>query len=48
MAKPYFLFKMPSGIWYARLQLSDALRQTTNRQDAETEHPLNVLLWAGL
>ena len=23
MAKPYFLFKMPSGIWYARIQLPD-------------------------
>ena len=30
MAKPYFLFKMPSGIWYARLQLSDGT-QTNNK-----------------
>lgn len=30
MAKPYFLFKMPSGIWYARLVLSDGT-QSNNK-----------------
>lgn len=30
MAKPYFLFKMPSGIWYAKIQLPDGT-QSNNR-----------------
>ena len=42
MAKPYFLFKMPSGIWYARLQLSDGThtnnKSTGCRDRASAEH----------
>jgi len=30
MAKPYFLFKMPSGIWYAKIQLPDST-QSNNK-----------------
>lgn len=41
MAKPYFLFKMPSGIWYARIQLPDGTysnnRSTSSRDRNSAE-----------